>query len=108
MTMSKSNYDRWMEQNREGIITGSGYVAPARGAAKKWVNRYGRTVEVLRAEDEGLDGDGMPWLAVCTDHGNLVSVPTKASGISSCRDTTQFCGVCQAEVEGRRKAEPTT
>jgi hypothetical protein len=115
MTMSKSNYDRWEEQNREGIITSSGpihgvprYVAPARGAAKKWVNRYGRTVEVLRAEDEGLDGDGMPWLAVCTDHGNLVSVPTKASGISSCRDTTQFCGECQAEAEGRRKAEPTT
>lgn len=103
--MSKSNYDKWCEQNREGIISGDGYVAPARGASKKWVNRAGRTVEVLRAEDEGLDGDGMPWLAVCTDHGNLVSVPTKASGISACRDTTQFCEVCRAEA--RRQAETT-
>ena len=100
--MSKSNYDKWCDQCREGIITGSGYVAPARGAAKKWVNRFGRTVEVLRAEDEGLDGDGMPWLAVCTEHGTLVSVPTKASGISSCRDTTQFCDVCRDEKGGAR------
>lgn len=104
--MARSNYDKWCEQCREGIITGSGYVAPARGAAKKWRNRFGRIVEVLRAEDEGLDGDGMPWLAVCTEHGNLVSVPTKASGIDACRDTTQFCDQCRGEA--RRQAEANT
>lgn len=99
--MAKSNYDRW-EAEVCGGERKSGYVAPARGASKKWVNRFGRTVEVLRAEDEKLDADGMPWLAVCTDHGNLVAVPTKASGIDACRDTTQFCGECQAEARRLR------
>lgn len=101
--MSKSNYDKWNEQFCEGNRQ-SGYVAKARGSAKKWVNRFGRTVEVLRAEDEGLDGDGMPWLAVCTTHGNLVSVPTKASGISCCRDTTQFCDGCRGEAKQKEIA----
>lgn len=96
--MGKSNYDKWERMNRDCLGRAEGYAAPARGAAKKWVNRFGRTVEVLRAEDEGLDGDGLPWLAVCTDHGNLVSVPTKASGINACRDTTQFCDACWAEA----------
>jgi hypothetical protein len=97
--MATSNYDKWIaQQTRPGVIVTNAepYVAPARGAPKKWRNHAGRIVEVLRAEDEGLDGDGMPWLAVCTEHGNLLSVPTKAAGIDACRDTTQFCDECRA------------
>jgi hypothetical protein len=88
-----SNYDKWELGGRPA----------ARGASKKWVNRLGRTVEVLRADDEGIDGDGMPWLAVCTDHGNLVSVTTKRDAIDCCRDTTQFCGQCRKETQGERQ-----
>ena len=100
--MAKSNYDKWMAQQNapcDDILSPEPYVAPARGAPRKWKNRHGRTVEVLRAEDEGLDGDGLPWLAVCTDHGNLLAVPTKASGIDACRDTTQFCDQCRAAAK---------
>jgi len=81
-----------------GIVVTNIRTTAARGKPKKWRNRFGRIVEVLRADDEGLDGDGMPWLAVCTEHGNLVSVPTKASGIDACRDTTQFCDQCRIDA----------
>jgi len=105
--MTKSNYDRWEASlSDRSVGRPVGYVAAARGASAKWVNRHGRTVEVLRAEDEQLDTDGMPWLACCTDHGNLIAVPTKSSGVSLCRDTTQFCDECRAEA--RRQAEAAT
>jgi hypothetical protein len=98
--MARSNYDKWVKTHCDanGAMHRE-YVAPARGEPRRWVNRHGRTVEVLRAADEGLDGDGMPWLAVCTDHGNLLSVPTKADGVSACRDTTQFCDQCRADAK---------
>jgi len=94
--MGKSNHDRWMEStSRPEHGWTAERVAPARGAAKRWKNRAGVTVEVLIAEDEGLDADGLPWIACCVDHGSLVAVPTKASGIECCRDTTQFCDQCR-------------
>lgn len=98
--MARSNYDKWMEQCGKSV---EGYVAPARGEPRKWVNRKGMTVEVLRAADEGLDGDGQPWLAVCTGHGCLVSCSTKAIAVDACRDTVSFCGECQGIAEAARR-----
>lgn len=90
-----TNYDRW-ENSISGDGHGSRYVAKARGCGRKWRNRQGRIVEVLPAEEEGLDCDGLPWAAICTEHGSIVAVPTKASGISACVDTTNFCDECRA------------
>lgn len=102
--MAKSNYDRWETFiARPEFPHGTQYVAPARGAGKRWVNRAGRTVEVLPAQEEGLDADGMPWLAICTDHGCLVAVPTKASGIRTCRDTTDFCDECREAAKRQQE-----
>lgn len=91
-----SNYELW-ESQQDGRRFGlrGGYIVKARGAGKKWRNRFGVTVEVLPAEAEGIDADGLPWVAVCTDHGSILAVPTKASGTLACRDTTQFCDQCR-------------
>ncbi len=93
--MAISNYDRWENSIPKGsYCCQPQYVAPARGAGRKWVSRAGRTVEVLPAAEEGIDADGMPWVAICTEHGSIVAVPTKASGIDACRHTEDFCDDC--------------
>lgn len=101
----RSNYDKWEDRcGRDRAGRPDEYVAPARGSAAKWRNRRGRTVEVLVAADEGLDTDGLPWAAICTDHGAIIGAFTKADAIASCRDTSQFCEDCRAaEEESRRR-----
>jgi len=97
--MARSNYERWESNLADRPVAADvGYVAPARGAGRRWRNRHGVTVEVMSAELEKLDADGMPWLACCVDHGALLAVPTKASGVSACRDTTEFCDECRGAL----------
>ena len=92
----KSNYEKWESSLADlPVAADVRYVAPARGAGRRWKNRHGVIVEVMSAESENLDADGMPWLACCVDHGSLLAVPTKASGVAACRDTTEFCDECR-------------
>lgn len=61
--------------------------------------RTGAVRGVYRAEAQGLDPSGGPWVTVCEDHSTVLNSDTRALALAA--DTDSFCDECREAMESR-------
>jgi len=75
------------------------------GFVAEWPNRIvpGQKVTIYRAEEQGIDVDGLKFAVVCDEHGSIIGETHLPGAVISMKNPDNFCEGCREAQKGASK-----